>query len=277
VTLLAARDLSGGYGTRVVVDRVALGVASGSCVAIVGPNGAGKSTLLRLLAGILPARTGHVELDGRDLAAWRRRDLTRVISYVPQLVTLTFPLTVRELVEQGRAPHLGPWRPPSAVDRAAVARALALVKLETQAAIAVQSLSGGERQRALLARALATEPRLLLLDEPAAALDVGHQLDLVAVLRRLIADGVGVALVVHDWNLALRLADQVVVLDHGAVRAVGSPAELLRTTVLGDVFGVTVEVLSTADGAPVLVPGPTSPAAGPAPATSGHDRSLPPR
>ena len=183
MTLLMAKRVAGGYGGRPVVEDVSLALSPGRCVAILGPNGAGKSTLLRLLAGILPVTGGSVELLGRPLPSWRRRDSARIVGFVPQLLALTFPLTVRELVEQGRAPHLGPWRPPSAVDSAAVARALARVDLEAQAPTPVQRLSGGERQRALLARALACEPRLLLLDEPATALDVGHQLELVGILR----------------------------------------------------------------------------------------------
>jgi iron complex transport system ATP-binding protein len=260
-----------------VVDGVTLDVAAGRCLAVVGPNGAGKSTLLRLLAGILPARAGTIDLLGRSLRTWRRRDVARVVGFVPQLFSLTFPLTVRELVDQGRAPHLGPWRPPAEPDRAAVARALERVHLVEQSATGMQNLSGGERQRALLARALASEPRLLLLDEPATALDVRHQLDLVAVLRELLADGVGVVLVVHDWNLALRLADEVLVLDHGVVRASGSPAEILRSTVLSDVFGVSLEVLHTADGTPIVVPVGRANDANPEPRAPSPALSLPPR
>jgi iron complex transport system ATP-binding protein len=277
VTLLAATEVSGGYGARAVVDRVTLAVEPGRCLAVVGPNGAGKSTLLRLLAGILPARAGGVALLERPLTTWRRRDVARIVGFVPQLFTMTFPLTVRELVEQGRAPHLGPWRPPGEADHAATVRALARVRLVEQAATGVQNLSGGERQRALLARALASEPRLLLLDEPATGLDVRHQLDLVVVLRELLAVGVGVVLVVHDWNLALRLADEVLVLDHGAVRASGSPAEILRGTVLSDIFGVAVEVLHTADGTPVLVPTAGTTDSVPGPRSPVPGSSLPPR
>jgi iron complex transport system ATP-binding protein len=254
VSLLVARGIAGGYGGGDVVGGVDLALAAGRCVAVLGPNGAGKSTLLRLLAGILPARAGTVELLGRPLAAWRRREVARVIGFVPQLLPLTFPIRVRELVEQGRAPHLGPWRPPAAADHAAVARALTLVDLEDCAGRPVQELSGGERQRALLARALASEPRVLLLDEPAAALDVAHQLELVTIVRRLLANGVAVAVVVHDWNLALRLADDLVVLDRGRVHTAGTPADVLGSDVFGDVFGVAVEVVTGAAGGPVVVP-----------------------
>jgi iron complex transport system ATP-binding protein len=182
---------------------------------------------------------------------------------------------VRELVEQGRAPHLGPWRPPAETDRAAIARALQRVHLVERSNTGVQSLSGGERQRVLLARALASEPRLLLLDEPMTALDVGHQLDLVAILRELLDDGVGMALVVHDFNLALRLADEVVVLDRGSVHAAGVPHEVLAGQVFADVFGVAVEVLRAADGRPVIVPVRGAPVPGPRSLAPGA--SLPPR
>ena len=254
MSLLVARGLSGGYGARSVVEEIAFSLASGRCVAVLGPNGAGKSTLLRLLAGILPARSGEVELLGRPIATWRRRDVARVLGFVPQLLALTFPLSVRELVEQGRAPHLGPWRPLSGTDRTAVSRALARVDLEAQAQTPVQQLSGGERQRALLARALATEPRLLLLDEPAAALDVAHQLGLVGIVRQLLADGVGVALVVHDWNLALRLADELVVLRAGRIYAAGTPEEVLRGSVFEDVFEVAVDIVRRPESGPVVIP-----------------------
>ena len=277
MTLLAAAGLAGGYGRRPVVDGVTLAVAAGRCLAIVGPNGAGKSTLLRLLAGILPASAGTVELLGRSLAAWRRREVARVVGFVPQLVSLTFPLTVRELVEQGRAPHLGPWRPPAEADRAAVARALARVNLLRQADTPVQNLSGGERQRVLLARALASEPRLLLLDEPATALDVRHQLDLVAVLRELLGGGVGIVLVVHDWNFAFRLADEIVVLDRGSARAAGSPTEILHSGILAEVFDVAVEVLRSGDGTPVLVPTAGVPSPEPGARSPERGSSLPPR
>lgn len=254
MTLLAAHAVSGGYGRCEVVHGADLMLAEGECVAMIGPNGAGKSTLLRLLAGILPAAAGTVELRGRALTAWRRRDVARVVGFVPQGVSFAFPLTVSELVEQGRSPHLGPWRPPSPRDRAAVSGAIARVGLAGMERVAVQRLSGGERQLALVARALASEPRVLLLDEPAAALDVRHQLDLVAILRQLTADGVGVILVVHDWNLALRIAHRVAVLDHGRVRVDGPTAAVLRPEMFREVFGVEVELVPRPAGPPLVVP-----------------------
>ena len=254
MTILEARGVSGGYGAGDVVRGATLAVGEGECVAVLGPNGAGKSTLLRLLAGILPPTGGDVALSGRPLAAWRRRDAARVVGFVPQSVSFAFPLTVAETVFQGRAPHLGPWRPAAPRDHAAVDAAIARVGLAGREATAVQRLSGGERQLVLIARALAGDPRLLLLDEPATALDVSHQLALVAVLKDLVADGVGVVLAIHDWNLATRLASTLVVLEGGRVRASGPPAAVIGPELFRAVFGVEIDLVPQDGAFPLIVP-----------------------
>lgn len=252
--LLRASGASGGYGGRPVVDGADLEIEPGTCTAVIGPNGAGKSTLLRLLAGVLPTSSGSVELLGRSLPQWRRRDIAKHIAFIAQQIHFAFPVTVREVVEQGRAPHLGPWRPAGPVDRRAVEGALERVGLARAASTPVQCLSGGERQRVLLARALASEPRVLLLDEPAANLDVAHQLELVELLRSLHGEGAGSVVVVHDWNLAARLADRVVILASGRVQASGAPGEVLTPGMFMRVFGVRTETVVAAHGNPVFVP-----------------------
>ncbi len=257
--LLAARAVAGGYGGTDVVRGVDLAVGEGERLAVLGPNGAGKSTLLRLLAGVLPPTGGSVELCGTPLVGWRRREAARVVAFVPQSVTFAFPLTVAEVVQQGRAPHLGAWRPAGPHDHAAVARAIARVGLAGREAAPVQRLSGGERQLVLLARALAAEPRLLLLDEPATALDVRRQLDLADILARLADEGVGVVLVVHDWNFALRIADRLAIVHDGRVAASGAPGDVLRPELFRAAFGVEIELVPRADGPPLVVahsPGP---------------------
>lgn len=258
---LVARGLCGGYGARHVVGPVDLQLPVGSCSAVLGPNGAGKSTLLRLLAGILRPTAGEVEVFGRDLLTMRRREAACLVGFVPQTLTVAFPLTVHEMVMQGRAPHLGPWRPAGPADEAAVEAAMRDLGLGAHRDTPVHTMSGGERQLVLLARALAGEPRLLLLDEPATGLDVRHQLALVDTVRGLVARGVGAAVVLHDWNLARRLADTAVVLERGLVAAEGPPDEVLTPELVARVFGVTVERVS-APGGPVLVPQQPSAAAG---------------
>ncbi len=252
--LLRACGAGGGYGGRPVVEGADLEIGPGTCTALIGPNGAGKSTLLRLLAGVLPTASGSVELYGRPLHQWRRRDVAKHIAFVAQQIHFAFPVTVREVVEQGRAPHLGAWRPAGPVDRRAVEASLERVGLAGAASRPVQCLSGGERQRVLLARALASEPRVLLLDEPAANLDVAHQLELVELLRRLHGEGAGSVVVVHDWNLAARLADRVVILASGRVQACGTAREVLTPQAFMRVFGVRTETLVAADGSSVFVP-----------------------
>jgi iron complex transport system ATP-binding protein len=253
VTTLAARALAGGYGDRAVVAGLDIELEPGRCLAVIGPNGAGKSTLLRLLAGILPATAGTVTLLGRPLPSWRRRDIARHVGLVPQHVDLAFPLSVQEVVEQGRAPHLGPWSPRTEADTAAVTRALAEVGLADRPDVPVPRLSGGERQLVLLARALACEPVVLLLDEPASALDVAHQLQLVAIVRRRLDEGAAAIIVLHDWNLALRLADDLLVLDGGRTAAAGPVGAILSPALFARVFGVEVEVLEQR-GQRVIVP-----------------------
>lgn len=250
---LRASGLAGGYGPRPVVGPLDLELPAGRCTAVLGPNGAGKSTLLRLLAGILRPAAGTVELFGRPLGALRRREVACLVGFVPQAVTVAFPLTVHEMVMQGRAPYLGPWRPAGAADEAAVEAAMRDLGLGAHRDTRVDALSGGERQLVLLARALAGEPRLLLMDEPATGLDVRHQLALADTLRTLVARGVGAAVVLHDWNLACRLADTAVVLDRGRVAAAGPPDAVLTPDLVSRVFGVAVERLTASSG-PVLVP-----------------------
>lgn len=255
---LIARGVAGGYGNESIVRDVDISVTAGECVALLGPNGAGKSTLVRLLAGVLPARAGTIELAGRPLTSWRRREIARLVGYVPQLVAFSFPLTVREIVEQGRAPHLGPWRPPSPADHAAVDAALEHVGMTSRVNEPIQHLSGGERQLVVLARALAGEPRILLLDEPATALDLRHQLDLLEILAALVQHGVGVLLVAHDWNLALRIATRIVVLNRGSIAAAGKPGDIVCPELLRRVFGVEVDAL-VHHGTQLLVPRVTPP------------------
>jgi iron complex transport system ATP-binding protein len=244
---------------RHAVNGVDLRVTAGEFLALLGPNGSGKSTLLRLLLGALRPARGTVRFHGRAVADWPRAGIARRVGVVTQLEELAFPLTVRELVAMGRYPHLGAWRREDAADRAAIARALQLCEVHDLADRPVLELSGGERQRARLARALAQEPRVLVLDEPTAALDIAHEMALFELLARLAADGVTVVVVTHNINLAARYAARLVLLHAGRVAAAGAPAAVLTRASIEAVYHWPVAIRHE-DHAPQVVP--QRPAAG---------------
>jgi len=237
---LRVRGLTLRRGAVEVLHGIDLALAPGEAVALVGPNAAGKSTLLRALAGLLPLAAGEISFDGRPLAAWPRDALARALALVTAEDPGSTELTVRDRVELGRYPHRGPFRAMTVADRDAVARALTQVGIEALEARPLARLSAGERQLAALARGLAQEPRLLLLDEPAAHLDVGHQLQLFRILDEIRACGVAVLAVVHDLGRAAAWAERLLLLHRGRLAAQGPPDEVLRAPALAEAFGVRV-------------------------------------
>ncbi len=218
------------------VREVSLSVSPGQLLAVAGPNGAGKSTLLRLLSGALRPDAGDVRLDERALGDLSDRERARAIAVVPQSESSPFPVTVREMVGMGRYAHLGRWEPVGNRDRAVVDRALERCAVAPFAERQLEELSGGERQRVRIARALAQEAPILLLDEPTAGLDLRFQMELFHLLRELRADGLALLLVTHDLNLAARFADRLLLLDRGRAEAIGPPAEILSREALEGVY-----------------------------------------
>jgi iron complex transport system ATP-binding protein len=254
--ILEARGLTFRYrpASAPAVDGVDLTLAPGDLLAIVGPNGGGKTTLLRLLLGVLAGERGAVAALGRPVRAWDRRELARVIAVMVQREEAVFPLRVREAVMLGRYPHLGPLGAPRLADREAVERALSRCDLADLAERWTASLSGGEWQRVRIARALAQEPRALVLDEPTANLDIGHEMQLFELVADLVhRDGLAALIVTHHLNLAARYADRLVVLHRGRVAAAGTAAQVMRRDVLEPVFGWPVEVAAWR-GLPQFVP-----------------------
>lgn len=244
---------------RAAVDGVSLRVPAGACTAVLGPNGSGKSTLLRLLLGVLSPSSGRVEFRGRAVREWPRVELAREVGVVPQGEEAAFPMSVREAVAMGRYPHLGPWRREGEADHRAVDEAMARCDVGPLAGRAMSTLSGGERQRVRLARALAQEAPVLALDEPTAALDVGHEMAIFELLRDLGRAGKTVLLVTHNLNLAARYADRLVLLDRGRVAAEGSPADVLERRIVERVYGWPVRIVphpgpGPDQGAPQVVP-----------------------
>jgi iron complex transport system ATP-binding protein len=254
--MLELRDVAFAYGDRPVLAGVSLELRPGRVVGLLGPNGAGKSTLVRLAAGLLRSSRGAVILEGRDMTTWSRREVARRVALLPQDGAMPPAFTGWEIALMGRTPHLGWLAAEGEVDLAAVERALALADATAFADRRVGELSGGERQRLLLARALAQEPSILLLDEPTVHLDLGHQLamlDLVVDLAR--TRDLAVLAVYHDLNLAAQSCDELLLLDNGRLAAQGAPDEVLGSPVVAEVYGVGIELVRRASGrAAVLLP-----------------------
>jgi iron complex transport system ATP-binding protein len=230
-----------------------LTLAAGELVAVVGPNGGGKTTLVRALLNLAPLARGSVSLDGRPIQGWRRGELARIVALVPQREDTPFSWRVEELVGFGRYARRGPLEAMGPDDTAAVDRALVRCDVAELRERRIETLSGGEWQRVRIARALAQEPRLLVLDEPTASLDLGHEMELFELVRRLVADGLAALVVTHDLNLAARYADRMLLLDGGRIAASGPPAAVMQAELLSRVFRWPVAVMPLAGGPPQVL------------------------
>lgn len=236
------------------LDSVSCQVRPSQLVAIVGPNGSGKTTLVRALLGLVPLERGTVLVDGRPVGEWSRRSLAQIVGVVGQQEEAVFPLRVAETVMLGRYARLGPLGAPGPADRAAVRKALERCDIVGLADRTADSLSGGEWKRVRIARALAQEPRALVLDEPTASLDVRHEMELFELVRQLVDGGLASLVITHHLNLAARFADRIVLLDRARVVAEGTPTEVLRGETVSRVFEWPVTVTIWSDGSPQVMP-----------------------
>ncbi len=238
--LLAARIDAARLNGRSVLGPFELALSPGEVVGLIGPNGAGKSTLIRALAGLVRVE-GDIRLSGRPLAAWPPALRARVLSYLPQEARIHWPMTVERVVALGRIPHLNWTSRLTREDEQAVAEAMALTGIEALRARSVARLSAGEKARVLLARALAGRPRLLLADEPVAALDPYYQMEIPELLGRLARSrDMAVLVSLHELTLAGRYADRLVLLDRGRIAAEGSPPAVLTPAHLARVYRIAV-------------------------------------
>ncbi|MEO6527781.1 MAG: ABC transporter ATP-binding protein [Gemmatimonadaceae bacterium] len=255
--MIAVRSVSVRYRGRAsrALDDVSLVAPRGRLTAVVGPNGSGKSTLVRALVGRVVLESGEITVDDTPIRDETRGALARRMAVVSQREEPAFALAVRDYIALARYPHLGLWRGMTAVDAAAIERALELTETAAYLGRAITELSGGEWQRVRLARAIAQGGDALVLDEPTTFLDIGHEMAVFELLSRLAAEGEAVLLVSHQLNLVARFADRIVLLHRGRIAAEGTPADVMQGGILESVYDWPLVVTrDPAVGAPALVP-----------------------
>ncbi|GAA3936262.1 ABC transporter ATP-binding protein [Litoribacillus peritrichatus] len=254
--LLSCTKLTFSYPKNVVLDNISLefGIqsqhlnaqennkTSGEFVGLIGANGAGKSTLLKLLTGISKPNQGEVTLSGASLKTFKRKLIAQYISFVPQDTSIDYAFSVREVVAMGRHPHLKSFEPEGEYDQSRIMHAMEKTDLLKMADRSVTELSGGERQRVFIARALAQETPILILDEPTASLDLCHQLEVLALLKTLAREGHVIITAIHDLNMAARFCDRLIILANQQVVADGKPEEILTESHLRQHFSVEARV-----------------------------------
>jgi iron complex transport system ATP-binding protein len=241
------------YSSTPILHDVHMQLAPSEVLGIVGPNGAGKSTLLKCINRILKPTKGCILLDGQDMNEMNQMELARSIGYVPQASSTIFPATVLDTVLMGRRPHIN-WRS-SERDVQKVLGILKLMNIEDFALRDVNELSGGQQQRVVIARALAQEPKIILLDEPTSNLDVRHQLEVMETLSGLVdRQGISAIMAVHDLNLASRFSDRLLIMKKGTIINAGTPLEVLTPENICSVYGVESEIVYTKRGVPLIVP-----------------------
>lgn len=251
---LNTEDLSLGYGDRRIIEQLTVEIPPAQVTAIVGPNGCGKSTLLAGLARILAPKSGVVRLDGRDINTLATREVAHKLALLPQDASAPDGLTVEELIQFGRQPYRSLMRQWSPQDNDIVQAALKATRLEPLADRPLDALSGGQRQRAWIAMTVAQDTPLLLLDEPTSALDLGHQIEVLELVRDLAQQGKTVVMVIHDLPSACRFADHIIAMHEGQIIAEGRPAEIVTESLVERLYGVRCTLLhEPGTGVPLIV------------------------
>ncbi|HVL35655.1 MAG TPA: ABC transporter ATP-binding protein [Burkholderiales bacterium] len=251
---LAVESLAFGFPGRIVGRDVSFSLGDGEVMCVLGPNGGGKTTLFRTLLGLLDRHAGTIRLGESWIETLSRGEVARRVGYVPQGHAGYFAYTVRELVLMGRTAHLGAFAAPGAKDRAVAEHILDSLEMSHLAERPITQVSGGERQLALVARALAQEPKLLVMDEPTASLDFGNQARVLARIARLAVSGISVLFSSHAPDHAFLAAHRVLLLGEGRALALGAPQEVIRNDTLERLYGVPVRVVPLAGGGHTCLP-----------------------
>ncbi len=240
--MIKANNLRVNYGSRAVLKDLCFQVDPGKITGILGPNGSGKTTLLKTFYRAVKIISGDIFLADQNIHSLNQREIAKIVGVVPQKIEAQFPFTVREIVSQGRYPYLNKLAPLHKKDNEAIDKALKLTDSFDLSNRFVNELSQGEAQRVFIARALASEPQILLLDEPTSNLDINHEIELARLLKKLQGEGLSIVLVSHDLNLAAQICDKVFLLKAGRVLCQGTPREVLTSANIQEIFQADVSV-----------------------------------
>lgn len=253
--MISLQKIDFAYAAEIILREITFSISEGEFVGIIGPNGAGKSTLLKLLDNILVPAEGELLLFDAPLGSYQRKELARLIGYVPQNFTTAFNYTAYDIVMMGRFPYISAFSSGSENDRKIVRTSMEATEVWELRERLFSDLSGGERQRVVLASALAQEPKLLLLDEPTATLDIRHQIHFFGILKELQREqNMTIVSVTHDVNLAIRYCDRMLVMKNGKIIADGHPAEIIDENLIHSVYDIGVKIIDhPQDGKPLLV------------------------
>jgi iron complex transport system ATP-binding protein len=252
--MLEVRELSFGFPRRTVGSGVSFSLARGEVLCVLGPNGGGKTTLFRTILGLLDKHSGHIAFDGKAIEELSREQVARLAGYVPQGHSAYFAFTLREFVLMGRTSRLGAFSSPGRIDREIAERALESLGIGDLGGTPVTEISGGERQLALVARALAQEPQLLVMDEPTAGLDFGNQIRILEKITALAATGISILFSSHDPDQAFFCAQRALLLGEGRALEIGAPKDVIRSDTLERLYGVAIRIIETENGERACLP-----------------------
>ena len=249
---ISTKNIEFSYGKDKILNKVDLNVFEGELIAIIGPNGTGKSTFIKCINGLLKADHGQVEIDNLDIKGMTQGQIAKKISYVPQSTSNIFNLTVLDMVLLGRRPHSSFNSVKQ--DRISALQALNALNIEHLAMRSFNNLSGGQQQKVVIARALAQEAGIILLDEPISNLDISHQIEVLETLKNLVDKrGISVLLILHDLNIASQYSHRIVMMNHGKVFSAGTPQEVLTHENIHDVYGIDVSIIRRSEK-PYIIP-----------------------